>query len=936
VRQNSPTLLALCLISAMGALSACASKKSTDNEPTLKALAGRTVKIESDNGVTADKTRAIDAYRKFLEIAPKAPQRAEAMRRIGDLEMDRADLITENPQSTQDPNYAAAITAYQSYLRTYPKDPANDHVLYQLARAQEQGGDLESALKTLDRLVKDYPTTSHKEEAQFRRGEMLFASSDYSAAEKAYAVVLLSGPNSQYHDRALYMQGWAQFKQSKQEDATHSFFGVLDLKVAGHEGDGGLDTLRDLSRADRELAEDTFRVTSLSLANQQGAESIPSFINNEKRRKYEFLVFGQLGELYLKQERYKDAADSFAMYAKRQPLESHAPIMQARVVDIYETNGFASLALDAKKDYVKQYGIKSEFRRTNPQGWEKAQPLVKAHLTELARHYHASAQKSKNPAEYEEAIHWYREFLESFPKDPEAAQTNFLLAELLFETKRFAEASDEYEKTAYGYPSHPKSADAGYSALLCYAQLKGSVLPAEQPGLLQISTASALRFADTFASDPRAPAVLADTAEKLYALKDNLQAESVAQKVLALQPAAPDEQRRIAWTVMAYTTFERGAFNQAEQAFGEVLKLTPQTAKNRSELIERQAASIYKQGEQARDAGKLRDAVAHFDRIGTIAPQSTIRATAQFDAAAALIALKDWGAAARSLEDFRQRYPNNPLQADVSTKLAVVYLESGQWSNAAAEFERLAANSKDQKIARDALWQAAELYEKADSRPAAAKAYERYVAQYPQPITLSIEARYRLAKMAKENNNPARELAMMKEIFEADQNGGAGRTERTRYLGANAALALAEPVASAYRKIALTEPLKKQLKLKKAKMEETLNAYTIAANYGVADVTTAATYHIANVYRDFSKALLASERPKKLNKLEREQYDVLLEEQAFPFEEKAVELHQVNAQRTTIGIYDKWVKSSFDVLRELQPVRYGKVERAEGVIDAIR
>jgi len=63
---------------------------------------------------------------------------------------------------------------------------------------------------------------------------------------------------------------------------------------------------------------------------------------------------------------------------------------------------------------------------------------------------------------------------------------------------------------------------------------------------------------------------------------------------------------------------------------------------------------------------------------------------------------------------------------------------------------------------------------------------------------------------------------------------------------------------------------------------------------------------------------------------------VLLEEQAFPFEEKATEFHEVNARRTTIGVYDQWVKASFEALRELRPVRYGKVERVEGVVDAIR
>ena len=81
----------------------------------------------------------------------------------------------------------------------------------------------------------------------------------------------------------------------------------------------------------------------------------------------------------------------------------------------------------------------------------------------------------------------------------------------------------------------------------------------------------------------------------------------------------------------------------------------------------------------------------------------------------------------------------------MGAKLAVAYIEKGQWAGAAAELERLAAANKDPKVARDALWQAAEYYDKAGSRGAAAKAYERYLAQNPQPLEPAIEARFRLA-----------------------------------------------------------------------------------------------------------------------------------------------------------------------------------------------
>ncbi len=929
---------ALPLLVAGALLAGCAStsKRAAPEPPTLKSLAGRTIEVEADPGVKANEEIAAKAYRDFLATAPREPHRREALRRLGDLEMDRIDAQSaagDSPANAAD--YRAAIARYTDYLKAYPNSPDNDRVLYQLARAHELAGDLETALKTLDRLVEAYPATRHREEAQFRRGELLFTLRNYAKAEAAYAQTMASGTGTPYYERSLYMHGWSLFKQGRLEEALHSLFGVLDLKLAGRGDESDLEKLPGLTRADRELVEDTFRVVSLSLENLQGAASIPAYVTTPLRREYEFRVYQQLGELYIKQERVKDAADTFTAFAQRHPLHKESPVLQARVIDIYAKNGFETLALDAKKRYVVHYGVGSEFQRANPAGWARSALLVKTHLEELARHHHAAAQKSKRTEDYQEAVRWYRSYLTSFPNDPQAAQNNFLLAELLYEDRRYAEAAAEYEKSAYGYLPHERSADAGYAALLAYAQLEKRAAANDARPIQAAGVESALRFAQAFPQDPRRAAVLTNTAERLYALNDLQRAVEVAQRVVALEPPAAAAQRRVAWTVIAHAAFDRGAFAEAERGYGEVLALAPANDAQRGALAERLAASVYKQGEQARGQGKLQDAVAHFNRVGALAPGSTVAATAQYDAAAALIALKDWAGATRLLTDFRARYPKHPLQDEVTNKLAAAYLEQGQWAQAAGEFERIAA-SRDPQIARAGLWQAAEMYEKAGARAQAARAYERYAKQYPEPLEASVEARYRLAKIAKEEGNAARSLALMREVQKADQTAGRARTDRTRYLGAMATLALAQPLADDYRKVALVEPLKRNLKLKKDRMEAALKAYAAAADYGVAEVATAATFHTAELYRDFGRSMLDSQRPKGLKRDELEQYNVLLEEQAFPFEEKAIELHETNARRTTAGIYDPWVRASYGALAKLRPVRYGKVERAEGVIDAIR
>jgi tetratricopeptide (TPR) repeat protein len=583
---------------------------------------------------------------------------------------------------------------------------------------------------------------------------------------------------------------------------------------------------------------------------------------------------------------------------------------------------------------VVRYGVDSEFRRANPSGWQRAQPLVKTHLVELARFHHALAQKNKQTADVQEAIRWYDLLLTSFPADAEVPANRFLLAELLFDDKRFERAAKEFNTVAYPATTtrtapFARAADAGYSALLATTELEKA--GADKAALRRQSVQSGLLFAKTFPGDPRVGSVLTNAAEQLLSLKDGDQALAVARQALTLTPPPAPELRRVAWTVVALQTFDSGEFATAEAAYGEVLALTAERAAGRAELIERQAAAIYKQGEAAREAGQAREAVGHFARIaglGALPVASAVRASALLDTAVALIGLKDWDAAARTLENFRRQHPNHPAQADVAPKLALAYMEGGKPAQAAVEFERVAATAQDPVLARGAQWQAAELRQKAWMMAAdkaapkspllatAIKSWERYLQAWPQPAEPAVQARWHLAQLTKQDNQLPRSAAWLRAVQAADRDAGDARTPVTRSLGGQATLMLSEPLA-------------KQLKLKKARMDDVLKAYAQASEAGVADVTTAATFQTAALYQDFGKAMIGSQRPKGLKKLELEQYNVLLEEQAFPFEEKAIELHETNARRTTQGLWDVHVQKSLAELAKLKPVRYGKVERGD-------
>jgi hypothetical protein len=168
-----------------------------------------------------------------------------------------------------------------------------------------------------------------------------------------------------------------------------------------------------------------------------------------------------------------------------------------------------------------------------------------------------------------------------------------------------------------------------------------------------------------------------------------------------------------------------------------------------------------------------------------------------------------------------------------------------------------------------------------------------------------------------------------------DANAKGARTDRSRFLGAFASSDLADDEFDRFAGIALKLPLKRSLTKKKKALGRTIAAYEGVLDYGLAEFTTRAGYRLGEIYGQLSRDLMASQRPAGLDDLALEQYEILLEEQAYPFEEKAIEIHEVNAQRAWQGVYDQWVKSSLKSLQTLLPGRYLKPEATLEAADEI-
>jgi tetratricopeptide (TPR) repeat protein len=900
---------------------------------TLAELGARTAPLQRELPVTADALQAAEGYRAFLALPDGDPAlRAEALRRLGDLQLAAAEADENNAATLA----AAAVAAYATLLQQHPQAPGLDAATYQLARAHELSGDVDRSIATLDAFVTQHPDSRHYAEAQFRRGEALFAAGRYPEAERAYAAVLARGGDSEFIDASLYKQGWAFFRVGQDEASWQSFLGLIDRLLADGQGARRADTL---SRPQRELLDDSLRALSISFMQGDGEASLAAALARHGPAPYEALLYRGLGDLYVDKQRFQDAAQTYRAYARRKPADDEAPLLLVAATEAYRLGGFDSLVLEGRREFVVGYGPDSAWWAEREGRFDpRVAAALQSDLLELARHHHAFAQQATAAsADADEAIRWYRAYLRGFDAEPQAPATRLLLADLLFERERYAEAAGEYERAAYDYPASADSPRAAYAALVSYERAEAGMPAAEAPAWQARRIDASLRFVAMHPAHPEMPAVLTRTTQVLFEAGDRTRAAQLAAQVLELGPRAQPAQQRVAWNVIANVSFAEARYAEAERAYAELLARSEPADPARAEFTERLAASIYRQGEAKQAAGDTSGAVADWLRVAQAAPDSPIRASAEFDAATLLIAAQQWEQATQVLEAFRRDYSGDARVGDATQRLAVAYLEAGRPGQAATELERVAelpSLSTEQR--RAAQWQAAESFAAAGDGAAAARAYATYVERHPQPLDPAMDARLALADLAQAAGNAVDRGRWLEQLVAADAAAGTDRSDRSRFLAAQASLELAAPLAANARALRLTLPLDRSLAAKSAALETALDAYRRSADYAIAAVTTEATWAMADLYRDLGKAVLDSERPRDLTAEELEQYDILLEEQAFPFEEKAIELHELNATRAAEGLFDESVRRSYQALAELKPGRYARAERrGEVTVDGI-
>jgi len=928
-----------------------ATLASLDLSPSLPAKAVMT-KLQLDE--------LSYAYQALLDGIDDPELALKIKQRITNIDVMQLDQAQSDIPEKLNVYYQRAVVSINQFLAEFPDSQHAEKLMYQLAKAYDLQGKQEESLIVIQSIIKDYPNTQYLVELYFRQAEILYSQGNYDLALNSYQQVVDKPENNPYYSIALYMKGWSNFKLERHPEALVNFTDILDGLISAerasriHSVKGIAD---QLNKRDQLLLQDTFTVMTIIFSQADGEKSIQKHYSAVGPRQYEKLNYELLADDLLNKQRYTDASDVLEAFIQRYPSSETSVLFALKKLEILTRGRFPSLVLEQQQKFVADYQLTNDYwlgKTSNTR--EQAAQTLKQLLKVKTQNQHAAAQALKRQpgnealdakitAQYLAAAGNYQQYLANFPDDQAEASIRYYYAETLFKSGNIDAAIEQYQQvlntdvkhapvTKNGaliepFKANDHRADAAYAVILAFETLVTNHAATEQAGEYKAAKLTAIDFFfDTFNSDPRSMGLQVNLFQDRFKDKQYEQALLLAQQALVDRERLSYAQVQSAQLVIAHSEFELAKFADAESSYTAIFNALATNDKNYAGISEQLGLSVYRQAEAAiaSEPADIDAGIKHLKRLIKLVPNSQVRINAQYDLAAHLLNQQQYNQAIAQLLDFNERFDGHRLSTDIPTKLAFAYQETEQWSQAAKYLKQGWEKNPAGEDSRELLWLAAQSYQKDGDAFQAMRVYRTYADTYAKPLANLVEAQFALSEYYLETKQPLKRHFWLSKLINSDTNAGETRSARSRYLAAMAANELSKIPVANFKRSKLQLPLAKSLTKKQALLKESIVALNRVLDYQVAEFSTAANYQLAQLYLQLANDLMDSERPTGLGELALEQYDILLEEHAYPFEEQAIAIYVNNSNSAHSGIYDEWVKRSFKQLSKLQPGRYYKPE----------
>lgn len=280
-----------------------------------------------------------------------------------------------------------ALKQYEDAVEVYRKTEGNatDYSLYQSGEALNYAGRPEEAVRTLRRLVEEYPESTWHPEALHRIATIHFQQQNYSRADSTYRRLLDTYPDHRLAPEAQYGIGDSRYNAGEMEQAVEAYRRVLEkyptsssaseaasslffaLSAAGQD-DRAEDIIRSIAKnnPDADL-EDRLRFHRAKAAFQSGESNkalslFQSFVRTTSTTSLLPEAYYYLGLLYADRDEHTAAKNYLSQLVDQFPESEVLPEGALRLGDLHREEEAYEKAADAYRAAAESETISRELR----------------------------------------------------------------------------------------------------------------------------------------------------------------------------------------------------------------------------------------------------------------------------------------------------------------------------------------------------------------------------------------------------------------------------------------------------------------------------------------------------------------------------------------------------------------------------------------------
>lgn len=805
-------------------------------------------------------------------------------------------------------DFSEAKILYQQFLDRYPDSPSRPDVLYNLAYAYGEEGDLDRSIELFEEIALRFPGARFSAESYLRLGEHHFELNEFDRAAQYYQRVLELGPHP-LSEKALFKLGWCAYAKQDIESAQKYFGTLLDLYSP------------ESDRKPGDLYRESVEILAKILSEQGAALALNSFLRERGNPRYGMDLALQLGDYLRETSRFQDAIDTYQWILAAHPSDPRAPFAEKSLIESLRLENRPTEAEAREATLADRYGRGTAWDQANPDPDLRAQvdALIRDILTSQIVAHHRKARELKNSAEYDKAVQLYENFLRYFPDDSAAYENRFRLAECLFESGRIDRAAAEYDKVAREERFLEYRHRASLRRIQCL-----EILRSRNQIDLDALLAAYREYMEQNPGDEQARTFSFKQGEILFNASRYLEAATIFERILQAEPAGSTAAR--ACTLIVESYFAAARYPEVAAWTERILaRNLPLSSAERRRVEQLRALARFEVARQHEQEEDWAEAAEQYRVLAQESPDSPIAPDALFNAAVCYEKVGDRSSAADCLERIVSLHPESKHAGNALLLPLPYYEEIGRWDQILGHLDRLYQRDPQNPAARENLYKLGRKLRSKGQVERAREVFTLYAKRYPQDSARTLEIAYALAEMEDEQGVASEALAGYRRFLDTYER--LVKTDPSLPVDA-AALSKAQyrvldPLFQEYLAVRLVEPLQANLARKQKLLDRLVEGYVKTARFGSGEFSTASAFRIGEIYEDFGRSLLESPLPKDLTQEEVPVYRELLEQQAAPYREKALAAYRVTLEKAREkGILDRWVLTSYDRLSSMNPAAY--------------